>query len=87
VGTLRGLNVADMKSVVNLIEQKLSPAILSDTGPVVPKANAVAKTAPDEWLVLRDRQVASIAFRTFRHDLRHGTSFSTLRQSCMAMNR
>jgi hypothetical protein len=47
VGRLRGLNVAT-KNVVHPIEQEFSPAILKDTGPVVPKPNFFAKTAPDE---------------------------------------
>jgi hypothetical protein len=77
VGRLRGLNVVNTKNVVNPIKQEFSPAILKDTGPVVPKPNFFAKTTPDEQLGHLDRQVASSAFRTFRHDLRHGTSFST----------
>jgi hypothetical protein len=84
VGRLRGSYVAT-KNVVNPIEQEFSPAILKDPGPVVPKPNFFAKTAPDEQLGRLDRQVASSAFRTFRHDLRHGTSFSTLKNLALQL--
>jgi len=81
--SLRGLDVVDSANVTDAFEQELAPAILNDAGAVVPKPNCSAKTVSYEQLGDLDWQVASGAFRTFWHGLRHETSFSTL-NNCYA---
>jgi hypothetical protein len=78
--SLRGLDLVDSGNAADAFEQELAPAILNDAGAVVPKPNCSAKTVSDEEIGDPDWQVASGAFRTFRHELWHEASLSILRK-------
>jgi hypothetical protein len=45
---VRLVDVMDVVDAVDVFEQELAPAIFTDAGTVVPKANSSAKTVPDE---------------------------------------